>query len=189
MRPQVWMSTVSTVGRGTDVGDLTLPEMELPEAGSDDEGEGPEEEAPIDISLTTTEGDPFDDRAADDLPLESEIDLTEEPTVVGDDDDGLAAHDGEDDGLAAHDGEHGLGLGDQDGSLLDHGGHAEEGLEVSSDEELGIDPVPGETDDGGVEGLDEPGEADVDDDFPPLDGAADDDDEVDVGIELPLDPG
>ena len=76
--------------------------------------------------------------------------------------------------------------GDDEASFLDDRGRAEEGLEMDGDDELGIDPIPREVDDGGLEGLDDPDEERVETNFPPLDGDEDDDEgaELDLGIEI-----
>jgi hypothetical protein len=77
-------------------------------------------------------------------------------------------------------------------SLIDDGrGHAEEGLDFGGDGELGIDPIPTEADDGGLEGLPEGAEQVDGDELPPLDGHEDDDDadELDLGLDLRPPPG
>jgi hypothetical protein len=144
-----------------------------------------EDEGPIDDGAPLPEvvddgGDPLDDSYAEDVPIEVDITTdTVEPSAVGDDANGL-------DGAATeHEGVH---IDEADASMLDEGrGHAEEGLEFGGDEELGLDPIPTEVDDGGLEGIDEAGGQVAEaDELPPLDGAEEDDDEeeLDLGIEL-----
>ena len=158
--------------------------LELPELGdrgeSDEEGMENEGDAGVDIAVVDDGGDPFDDSYADDIPLDVQIQtLHEEPSAIGDDAVGLGKALGDDGGIQIED----AGV-----SMIDEGrGHAEEGLDFVGDDELGIDPIPTEMDDGGVEGLDDEGGEPVDaDDFPPLDGADDDDDaeELDLGLDL-----
>ena len=113
---------------------------------------------------------------ADDVPLDIEIHTEAvEPTVVGDDAVGIDDGAGEDD-VAIHE--------DGAASMIDEGrGHAEEGgVDFIGDDELGIDPIPTEVDDGGHEGLDDPaGERVEEREFPPLDGAEDDDESDEPG--------
>lgn len=159
--------------------DLPIPDLPaLDDAGDDGDALGLNDPDAVQLTELSESDDPFDDAVADDLPIDVEIDTDSvEPSAIGDDASGL--HD-EDIG-------HELELDDtESASFLDDQGRAEEGLEMEGDDELGIDPIPREVDDGGLEGLDDPDEERVEADFPPLDGDADDDDdtEIDLGIEI-----
>ena len=159
--------------------DEPVDDLHLPELGAGEEGDGVEDAPPIDVTEFADENDdPFDDRVADDLPLEVEIaTLNDGSSAIGDDAEGVEAAT-----------DHEVSFEEAESSLIDDGrGHAEEGVEQHGDDELGIDPIPREIDDGGYEGLEDAGGDAVDsDDFPPLDGhESDDDEEIDVGIELP----
>jgi hypothetical protein len=153
--------------------DLTLPALE-----ADEEGEGVGDAAPLELELVDSGNDPFDDSNADDLPIEIQLATDQDlPTAVGDDAVGVERSSGDD----------GVRIDESAASLIDEGrGHAEEGLVAHGDDELGIDPIPREIDDGGAEGLDDPAGSHVDPaEFPPMDGDEDDDDdEIDVGIEI-----
>ena len=155
--------------------DLNLPSLE-----ADEDGEGVTDQSftALQLAVFDDEGDAFDDAYADDLPLDIRIETDHvEPSVIGDDAVGMQAPAMEE----------GLAFAESAVSLIDEGrGHAEEGLDEHGDEELGIDPIPREIDDGGMEGLADPTGDRVDtDEFPPLDGEEDDDDdEIDVGIEI-----
>jgi len=158
-----------------DDADLELPDL----ATGDDEHGLVDDNAMQELKLVNDgHDDPFDDSYADDVALEFDLATEqEEPTMIGDDAVGLDRA-GSDDSVSFAEG----GV-----SMIDEGrGHAEEGLDTHGDEELGIDPIPREVDDGGAEGLDDPAGSQVDEqDFPPLDGDDhDDDDEIDIGIEL-----
>jgi hypothetical protein len=155
--------------------------LELPDLGEGIDGEGVEpheQDGGSDLRVEDDGGDPFDDRVADDVPLEEEIVTTgDEPTVVGDDSVGIGEGAGDD----------AVPLSEDATSLLDDGrGHAEEGLDFGGDGELGIDPIPTEADDGGLEGLTEGAEQVERDELPPLDGQDDDDEgeELDLGLDL-----
>jgi hypothetical protein len=184
--------------------DLDLPELDLPEAtrpngaGSDDGSKEPDgadaagrgveqlglqDPAPFELSEVPDDqvADPFDDANAHDLPLEIELSTTDEqPTAIGDDHIGIGGED-----VTEHGNELALTSVDA-GSFVDSGGRAEEGLTREGDDELGIDPIPREIDDGGLEGLQDPSESELENEFPPLDGDDDDDDaaELDVGIDI-----
>ena len=158
-----------------DVAPFALPALDTPLDGIDDDAALPDRDA-FQIQLPDSgDGDPLDDSDASDIPLDIELQGGEERDSAIDDD--LLGLDDEDDHhvpLAAHRG----------ASLLDDGGAPPL---IDGDDELGIDPIPLEQDDGGLEGLEDPS-ADVIDShaFPTLDGAADDDDdEIDVGLTLP----
>lgn len=162
--------------RTTDDGDLGLPSL-----GDTDteELDGVENDVPIDVSIVDDGGDPYDDSYADDVPLDVEIQTDhQEPTVIGD----VAL------GVEGVQADVGIDIEEGGVSMIDEGrGHAEEGLDFAGDDELGIDPIPTEVDDGGVDGLDDPQELHIEEaDFPPLDGEEEDDDceELDLGIEL-----
>lgn len=162
---------------------LGLPDMGVLDP---DELDGVEDDVPVDVRLVDDGGDPFDDSYADDVPLDVEIqtDQTEE-TAIGDVALGLDAALDE-----AAGGDDGVRIEEGGESMLDEGrGHAEEGIDFGGDDELGIDPIPTEVDDGGVEGLEDPAGEQIDaDDFPPLDGNEDDDDEAELELGLDLEP-
>jgi hypothetical protein len=165
--------------------------LDLPELDGDQDDEeigddalGLDDPGGVELSKQLLEGagdDPFDDAVADDLPIDVQIDTDDDvPTIVGDDAKGLQDEDiGQELALTEDD-------ADTAASFLDDQGRAEEGLEMEGDDELGIDPIPREVDDGGLEGLDDPAEERVDVDFPPLDGDDDEDEEeeMDLGIEI-----
>lgn len=167
------MLTTSIVGLSNDGDVLDLPAHEIDDNDAVGIGEG---EGPVGIALPKDIGDPFDDSVASDLPLDMELDTEAvEPTVVGDDADGLDAVP-----MSI-----GIDLEEHSESLLDpdleRDGFAEE------DVRFGIDSVPPEVDDGGLEGIDDPGAEQIDTGaFPELVSDADDDDDLDVGIELEL---
>lgn len=160
---------------------LDLPAVEEPEEGGGEDLLGLDDPGDVELSeqllKKRDDEDPFDDAVADDIPIDMQIDTDDDvPPIVGDDAKGL--HD-EDVG-------HELEIDDDEvESFLDDKGRAEEGLDMDGDDELGIDPIPREVDDGGLEGLDDPAEQQVDHDFPPLDGEEDDDEEeIDLGIDI-----
>lgn len=169
-----------------DDDDLGLPDMG--EIDGDDL-EGVEDDVAVDVRLMDDGGDPFDDSYADDVPLDVEIQTDHhEESAIGDVTLGL---DGSlDDSLEEAAGDDGVSIEEGGESMLDEGrGHAEEGLDFGGDDELGIDPIPTEVDDGGVEGLEDPAGEQVDaDEFPPLDGNEDDDDEAELELGLDLEP-
>jgi len=148
------------------------------------ESDSADDEHPIDGALTTSdlelpheEGDLLDDRVADDLPVEIDIDTDEqEPTALDDDSTGL---DGVDSGS-------GIVVDEGEASMLDPDVERD-GL-AAEDNQLGIDLAPCELDDGGHEGLDDPTNSHVDTGaFPPLDGDDDDEndaDEIDIGFKI-----
>ena len=161
--------------------ELDLPAPDLPtldDGGADGDALGLDDPDAVQLTELRQSDDPFDDAVADDLPIDVEI-VTDsvEPSAIDDDAKGL--HD-EDIGQELELDE------DESASFLDDRGRAEEGLEMEGDDELGIDPIPREVDDGGLEGLEDPDEERVEVDFPPLDGDEDDDDEaeIDLGIEI-----
>lgn len=162
--------------------DEPLDDLHLPELGDSEEGDGLDDGGGVDlVEFADGDEDPFDDQVADDLPIDVEIaTLSDSSSAIGDDAEGVEAST-----------DHEVSFEEGGASLIDDGrGHAEEGVEQHGDDELGIDPIPREVDDGGHEGLDDGGDEAVDsDDFPPLDGhESDDDEETDVGIDLPA-PG
>ncbi len=143
--------------------------------------DGVEGELPIDVSIVDDGGDPFDDSYADDVPIDVDIQTDHvEPTAIGD----VAL------GIDGASGDDGIRIEEGGESMIDEGrGHAEEGLDFVGDDELGIDPIPTEVDDGGAEGLDNPGDEEVDDEeFPPLDGDANDDEAEELNLGLELEP-
>jgi hypothetical protein len=103
----------------------------------------------------------------------------DEPSAIGDDSTGL-------EGIATH---AGVSIEETEGSLIDTGDEVDS-TNFEGDDDLGIDPIPREVDDGGLEGLDDPADHRIDDHmFPPLDGEEDDDDEeIDLGIEISTPP-
>jgi hypothetical protein len=160
-------------------------DLDLPPLGEEDA----DDEQPVDDGVQLPDvvedgGDPLDDSYADDVPLDVEIATdTVEPTAVGDDADGIEGT------VADHDD---VQLDEEVTSMIDEGrGHAEEGLEFGGDDELGLDPIPTELDDGGLEGIEEAeGQLADGDELPPLDGADDDDEgeELDLGIDMGIGP-
>lgn len=118
--------------------------------------------------------DPFDDVCAVDLPLDLVLSTTaEEGSAIGDE--SLGIEEGTNDEV---------GIDEGSESLLDDG-RPDDAMGVELDEELGLDPLPGDLDDGGVEGLDDAAGERVDEfAFPPLDGDENDDEELDVGIHI-----
>jgi len=151
----------------------------LPNLGDGDDFargiDGSDEDAHIDVSIVDDKAaDPFDDEVASDLPIDVVLTTTEhETSAIGDEEKGVE------------------GLGTSDGVALQDGGHSflgpeQDGLEFEGDDSLGLDPIPREVDDGGLEGLDDPSAERVSaDSFPPLDG--DDSDEEAPELELNLD--
>lgn len=159
--------------------DLPVPDLPTLDDGDvDGDSLGLDDPDAVQLAELSQSDDPFDDSVAHDLPIDVEIDTDSvEPSAIGDDANGL------------HDEDIGQELeldGDDEASFLDDRGRAEEGLEMDGDDELGIDPIPREVDDGGLEGLDDPDEERVETNFPPLDGDEDDDEgaELDLGIEI-----
>lgn len=156
---------------------LNIPALDLELDAEEAEGLD-DDDAALRIADFSDQGDAMDDRYADDIPLDVTIDTLEpEDSALDDDAQGLDDREGE--GVAFP--------SDDDGeSLLDDRGHAEEGIDFEGSEELGIDPIPREEDDGGLEGLDDMGDKIEADLFPPLDASEDDDEELD--FEVPLAP-
>jgi hypothetical protein len=161
--------------------DDDLAGLDLPDLGEPEEGDGLDDHEGLELSIVDDDADnPFDDEVADDLPLDIELSTTEtEPSAIGDDTTGLNDQ-ATSDGVAIDEGT---------ASLLDEG---DQPMTFEGDDELGIDPIPAEVDDGGLEGLDDHGQDVVDEaDFPPLDGDEEDGDaEIDIGIVIgppPLD--
>jgi hypothetical protein len=150
--------------------------LDLPALGDTDDGvDGIEHDLVVRIATFEDGDDPFDDAVADDLSINVTLTSTEnEPSALGDDNLGL---------VVAETNE--VAFAETDASLLDEGDDGRE-LDFHGDDNLGIDPIPHEVDDGGVEGLDDPLDEPVDvAGFPPMDGAEDDDrDELDLGIEI-----
>jgi len=167
------MVTTSTVGSTIDDDLLNLPAREIDSDAVGAVGD----DVPVGIALPEDEGDPFDDSVASDLPLDVEIDTEAvEASVIGDDDTGI---DGIPLGI-------GIDLDESSESLLDPD-LEREGLN-SEDMELGIDSVPHEADDGGVEGLHDPTAEQIDTGaFPELVSDEEDGDELDVGIDIDID--
>jgi hypothetical protein len=150
--------------------------IELPPVEEADEQVGVEGDDENEALVSETDEDPFDDACADDLPLDYTLSTTaEEGSAVGDDRVGIEEG-GPEDALAFQDGSE---------SLLDDG-RPDEAMGVESDDDLGLDRLPGDLDDGGLEGLDDAAGERVDElAFPPLDGAEDDnEDEIDLGIDI-----
>ncbi len=163
-------------------GDDKLEDLDLPELGEVDDGEGVEDHDDVDVRLMDDgQDDPFDDEVATDIPVEIELSTTEhEPTAVDDDATGL-------DDRASSDG---VAIDEGSASLLDGD---DQPVTFEGDDELGIDPIPSEVEDGGLEGLDDRGEEGIDEaGFPPLDGDEQGTDEgIDIGYEIgppPVDP-
>lgn len=158
-------------------------DLDLPALGetAGEEVDGVEDNIPVELKIFDDGGDPFDDSYADDVPIDVEIQTDQEQeSAIGEITLGIDDHAG-DDGVRIEEGGE---------SMIDEGrGHAEEGLDFIGDDELGIDPIPTEVDDGGAEGLeDHAGEQIDESEFPPLDGQEDDDDEEELDLGLDLDP-
>jgi hypothetical protein len=162
-------------------------ELDLPALGDDDDRDGMVDEGPqVLVEMADDGAEPLDDAVAGDLPLDVEIQTgVEEPTVVGDDADGLDAA-GDDDSELGEDGD----------SLLDDNLFATQASDAVIDEadDLGLPgeepaPVTRGTDDGGAEGVDDPAGEHIDD-LPPLDGDERDDaaEELDLGLEMEAPP-
>lgn len=166
---------------GPNLTGTVLPGLPLPEPGDDElEGQGMDDEGGVQLAVFDGEdGDPFDDALAHDVPLDIVLGTDQdEPTVIGDDALG-AGDDGGHDGVDIAEG----------GSLIDSGDEpADHALALSGDEQLGIDPIPPDLDDGGAEGVDDPAGESVDTDLPPLDGEAEDDDSAELDVALPMTP-
>ncbi|MCA9620810.1 MAG: hypothetical protein KC731_17425 [Myxococcales bacterium] len=166
-----------------EVLELDLLNLDLPAQDDDDEvsEEDLEALATVELSLVEDGGAPLDDGYAVDLPLDVEIDvLADGDSALGDERVGLDddAPDLAPESSHVADDDHGE-------SFIDNHGHADEGLDTDGDDELGIDPIPRENDDGGLEGLEDPADTQALSELPPLDGTDHDDDgEVDLGLEL-----
>lgn len=157
--------------------DLELPQLDLHIDAEETEGLD-DDDAALRVADFSDEGDALDDSYADDIPLDVAIDTAEpEESALDDDAQGLDDQDGGGVAFASDDSEE---------SFLDERGHAEEGIDFEGSEVLGIDPIPREEDDGGLEGLDDEGEKIDQNLFPPLDASEDDDEELD--FEIPLAP-
>ena len=159
-------------------------DLDLPALGEEDDDDLPLEDGVQLPEMADDGGDSLDDSYADDIPLDVEISTdVVEPTAVGDDASGIEGTVADQDDVQ---------IDEESASMIDEGrGHAEEGLEFGGDEELGLDPIPTEVDDGGLEGIEEaPGQVADDDELPPLDGADDDDEgeELDLGIDMAIGP-
>lgn len=153
--------------------DLALPHLDLDL--DQEESEGLDDEAPLGITDFSHEADAMDDSYADDIPIDVSIDTGEtEESALDDDAQGL-----DDAGAEAV-----AFTGEAEESFLDDQGHAEEGIDFEGSEALGIDPIPREEDDGGLEGLDDPGDKIDQALFPPLDTSEEDDEELDLDIPL-----
>ncbi len=134
-----------------------------------------DEDAHINVDIVDDHAaDPFDDEVASDLPIDIVLTTTDhEPSAIGDDAKGV-------EGVGASDG---VALEESGQSFL---GPEQQGLEFEGDESMGLDPIPLEVDDGGLEGLEDPSAERISaDSFPPLDG--DDSDEEAPELELNLD--
>ncbi|MEM1029952.1 MAG: hypothetical protein AAGN82_06360 [Myxococcota bacterium] len=172
--------------------ELHLPSLGLPDADRPHLDPGLEDEEPRgledddDAALAVrgwddrdaSTDDTAEDNAAEDVfPLALAEGLVADTAIsssaLGDDAEGLGQL--KDDGTT-------VSVAATPGSFLDDHGHAEEGMDDEASEALGIDPVPREEDDGGLEGLEDPG-ARVDAAlFPPLDETDDDDEDQDVNV-------
>lgn len=162
----------------TDEISSDLPPLDLPaQADPSADGSGVGDDVAVQLSVPDVGDDPFDDAVADDLPIDVVLSTTEgEPSAIGDDATGL-------DGASTSEGVH---VHETEGSLIDPGDDPDS-LDFEGDDSLGIDPIPREVDDGGLEGVDDPGSDRIEDDaFPPLDGDEEDNDatEIDLGIDI-----
>ncbi|RLB62621.1 MAG: hypothetical protein DRI90_08690 [Deltaproteobacteria bacterium] len=159
------------------VDDDKLEDLDLPALGEADEGEGVSDDDDDDLGLRLTDDgqdDPFDDEVAGDVPLEIVLSTTEHESSAIDDD---AA------GLDDQPSSEGVVIDERSASLLDGD---DQPMTFEGDDELGIDPIPTEVDDGGLEGLaDQDEEATDAPTFPPLDGDEQEpDEEMDIGYEI-----
>jgi hypothetical protein len=151
--------------------------LELPELDGGDEREGLEDSGEIALPLPDA-GDPsLGDGASDELPLDVGLpwSMLDEPSVLGDDAEGFA------DAPAT------LGLSVQEpGESMLERDQGELGT-MGEDEALGIEPLPAEGDRSDADGLEDGGGERFDpSELPVLDQG--DDGEIDVGIELELEP-
>jgi hypothetical protein len=143
-------------------------ELELPDYG-DAEGDAEPEQEPQADDTSFEDGMPpaapsllGTEDPRDTLPLDTLLGtLAEEPSVLGDEEDGLLSGTGDD----------GLGVGDEDPSFLgvDEGPSADGETDLEDDIALGPE-------DGGAEGVDDP-DGEAVDELPPLDGQDDGDDD------------
>jgi hypothetical protein len=157
--------------------ELDLPRLDL--HLDDEEAEGLEDdEAAIRLADFAGPGDAMDDSYADDISIDVTLDTLEaQESALDDDAEGIDDHAGA--GVA-------FSSKDDEESLLDDRGHAEEGIDFEGSAELGIDPIPREEDDGGLEGLNDVTDKIDEDLFPRLDASEDDDEELE--FEVPLAP-
>jgi len=163
--------------KGDPAEELDLPQLDL--QLDEDEAEGlDDDDAALHIADFADQGDAMDDSYADDIPLDVTLDtLDPQDSALDDDAQGLDDHESAGVAFSSEDAEE---------SFLDDRGHAEEGIDFEGSSELGIDPIPREEDDGGLEGLDDAGDKIDEDLFPPLDTSEDDDEELE--FEVPLAP-
>jgi len=146
--------------------------LDLPPLDGQDEHEGLDDPAEIDMRLPD-EGEADDETAELPLGIGLEIDQPGEPSVLGDD---AAGCDDAPPTLGLH-------IDERAESLLDR---ADPDLgSAGEDVETGLEPLPANTDRTDAEGLDDPkGESLSAEELPTLDVGGDDE-EVEVGIELP----
>jgi hypothetical protein len=139
--------------------------LRLPALGDDESDEdGLDDDCDPEIDTAGDGGDPFDDAAAADIPLDPMIaTANEEPTAIGDDSTGL-------DHIPASEG---VQLEENGQSML---GTDDDGPTRDGDEDFGVGMVVGD-DDGGVEGVIDPLAEHVDE-LPPLDGQEHDGEEA-----------
>ncbi len=163
--------------------DDSLADLDLPDLGEAEEGDGLDDQDALTLQLSEDDqDDPFDDEVANDVPIDIELGTLErQPSTLGDDATGLDEH------LTSD----GVDIDEGAGSLLDG---EDQPMTFEGDDQLGIDPIPEEVDDGGEDGLDDQGQDVIDEtDFPPLDGDDQEaDGEIDIGFEIappPVDPG
>jgi hypothetical protein len=151
--------------------------LNLPATEEADDSIGVDHDIPFELAALADGDDPFDDAYADDLPLDLSLSLHQEHgTAIGDDSTGLEEASPED----------GVGFDDTGDSLLDDG-RPDDALGLEGDDDHGIDAPPGDEDDGGIEGIEDPvGERINELAFPPIDGAEDDDDE-ELELDIRLD--
>ena len=153
------------------------PALDLPALDIDDGSPEQADDGPLDLALPEDDDDPFDDSVATDIPIdESFAETAAQPSVLGDDETGI---------------EHmsaavGLSITEETAHSLIDDNTTEMGVSGERDD-LGLGAMTEAGEDTDLDGVDDPGQRLDHDQLPPLDAAEpDDDDEVDVGIILPV---
>ena len=148
---------------------------ELPELDVEDGPEGIEDPAALDLSLPAEGDTSLGDAQADDLQLDPRAlgGAVDEPSALGDDAQGI-----EDAPVAAD-----LHIDERRASLLERG--AGELGSAEDDDQIGIEPLPADSERTDAEGLDDPVAERLEEKELPVLDVGNDEDEVDVGIDLP----